>query len=50
MSWLSALGSIASILGLVVSLYVLWRELRLQDDVTALKNEEESWHDKGSKK
>ena len=47
---LSAIGSVASILGLLVSLYVLWRELRLQRDMTALKDEEEEWHDKGSKK
>jgi hypothetical protein len=41
---LSALGSIASILGLLVSVYVLWRELVLQHDVTVLKEEEEAWH------
>ena len=41
---LSALGSIASILGLLVSVYVLWRELVLQRDVTVLKEEEEAWH------
>jgi len=41
---LNAAGSIASILGLIVSLYVLWRELTLQEDVTALKREEEEWH------
>ena len=42
---IQTLGSIASMLGLVISSYVLWRELRLQKDVTALKQEEESWHE-----
>jgi hypothetical protein len=45
MQTLSAVGSVASILGLLVSLYVLWRELALQADVTKLKKEEEDWHD-----
>jgi hypothetical protein len=40
------IGSIASILGLCVSLYVLWREIRISNDVTTLKNEEEAWHKK----
>jgi len=38
-------GSLSSILGLAVSLYVLWREIALQGDVTKLKAEEEEWHD-----
>ena len=38
------LGSISSMLGLAISLYVLWRELAISKDVTALKKEEESWH------
>jgi hypothetical protein len=42
---LNAIGNVSSILGLLVSLYVLWRELALQDDVTKLKKEEEDWHD-----
>lgn len=50
MNWLSAVGSVASILGLGVSLYVLWRERALQDDVTALKTEEEAWHDREAQK
>ena len=41
---LSALGSLASIFGLAVSLWVLWREKRIQKDVTELKTEEEAWH------
>jgi hypothetical protein len=41
---LSALGSIASILGLLVSLYVLWRETKIEDEVHDLKTEEENWH------
>jgi hypothetical protein len=40
---LNALGSMASILGLIVSIYVLWRELQLGKDLTTLKNEEEQW-------
>lgn len=44
MIWLSAVGSVASILGLLVALYVLWREVRIADDVTTLKTEEEQWH------
>ena len=41
---LGAAGSVASILGLFVSLYVLWREYLIEEDVTMLKNEEEAWH------
>lgn len=42
---LSALGSIASILGLVVSIYVLWREDRIEDEVLDLTKKEEQRHD-----
>jgi len=41
---ISIIGSVASILGLGVSIYVLYRELALSKDVTTLKNEEEQWH------
>jgi hypothetical protein len=41
---LSDVGSAASILGLLVSLYVLYREVIIEKDVTDLKNEEEAWH------
>ena len=42
---LSALGSVASILGLFVSLYVLWREDRIEDEVLDLTKKEEQRHD-----
>jgi hypothetical protein len=42
---LTIAGSIASILGLGVSLYVLVRELRIENEVHILKTEEEQWHD-----
>lgn len=45
MIWLTVFGSIASILGLALSGYVLWREIKIGNDVTDLKNEEEEWHD-----
>jgi len=41
---LETLGSLSSMAGLLVSLYVLWREIRIQKDVTVLKDEEENWH------
>jgi hypothetical protein len=41
---IQTIGSISSMLGLAISLYVLWRELAISKDVTALKKEEESWH------
>ena len=41
---IQTLGSISSMLGLAISLYVLWRELAISKDVTDLKKEEESWH------
>jgi hypothetical protein len=40
----SIAGSLSSMFGLLVSLYVLLRELVLQRDVTLLKEEEEAWH------
>jgi len=43
---LTIFGSIASILGLCVSVYVLIREIALGKEVHVLKNEEESWHKK----
>ena len=43
---LSAFGSIASILGLAVAIFVLWREYRIEKDVMELKHEEEAWHEK----
>lgn len=47
---LSALGSIASILGLLVSLWVLYRERIIEEDVVNLRHEEEAWHEKESHK
>jgi hypothetical protein len=38
------IGSVASILGLAVSLYVLYREIAIQKEVHILKGEEEVWH------
>ena len=43
---ISLIGSIASILGLAVSLYVLYREIVISKEVHELKNEEEAWHKK----
>jgi hypothetical protein len=43
---LTIFGSIASILGLCVSVYVLIREIAISKEVHVLKNEEESWHKK----
>lgn len=42
---LGVVGSISSILGFFVSLYVLWREYIIGNDVEKLKNEEEAWHE-----
>jgi len=41
---LSDAGSVASILGLLLSGYVLYREVIIEKDVMDLKNEEEAWH------
>jgi hypothetical protein len=41
---ISTVGSIASILGLAVSLYVLYREIAISKEVHDLKTEEDSWH------
>ena len=46
---LSLTGSLSSIAGLFVSLYVLWREYIIGNDVENLKKEEESWHKKENK-
>ena len=46
MIWLSALGSGASILGLAVSLYVLFRENRIEDEVLDLISQEKKRYDK----
>ena len=40
------IGSVASIIGLCVSLYVLYREIAISKEVHDLKNEEENWHRK----
>ena len=40
------IGSVASIIGLCVSLYVLYREIAISKEVHDLKNEEENWHKK----
>ncbi len=42
---IQTLGSISSMLGLAISLYVLWRELAISKDVSDLKKEEENWHE-----
>jgi hypothetical protein len=42
---LNICGSLASILGLFVSLYVLWREDRIEDEVLDLTKKEEARHD-----
>jgi hypothetical protein len=42
---LNAFGNVASILGLVLSLYVLWREVLISDEVHELKQEEEQWRE-----
>jgi hypothetical protein len=44
MTWLNACGSVASILGLLLAAFVLWRELRIEKQVRELKTEEEGWH------
>jgi len=43
---ISIIGSIASILGLAVSLYVLYREIAISKEVHDLKVEEDAWHEK----
>jgi hypothetical protein len=40
----SITGSAASILGLLVSLFVLLKEYVLQDNFDVFKKEEEDWH------
>lgn len=41
---IGAAGSIASIVGLLFSIYVYHKELDIEQEVSAMKNEEESWH------
>jgi hypothetical protein len=41
---ISIISCVASILGLAVSLYVLYREIAMSEEVHTLKNEEEQWH------
>ena len=41
---ISIIGSVASVLGLIVSLYVLYREIAISKEVHILKGEEEAWH------
>lgn len=41
---LSMIGSLASILGFFVSVYVLIREYVIESDVNKLTREEEAWH------
>lgn len=43
---LSTVGSVASILGLFLSLYILWREDRIEDEVLDLTQKEAKRHDK----
>jgi uncharacterized protein involved in tolerance to divalent cations len=43
------LGSLASIAGLCLSIYIWRREVILQTDMTAFKTEGEQWHDEGHK-
>ena len=43
---LDHIGSVSSILGLCVSLYVLYREIAISKEVHTLKGEEETWHRK----
>lgn len=50
LTWLYVTGSIASIIGMFTSLYVLWREVGIGKDVEQLKSEEESWHNAKEKK
>jgi hypothetical protein len=49
MQTLSAVGSVSSILGLLLTLYVLYKEQVLQADMTKLKQEEEDWHESAKK-
>lgn len=42
---LSALGSLASILGLLLTIFVLWREDRIEDEVLDLTQKEAKRHD-----
>jgi hypothetical protein len=41
---ISIISCIASVLGLAVSLYVLYREIAISKEVHDLKTEEDQWH------
>jgi hypothetical protein len=41
---IAIISCVASVLGLIVSLYVLYREIAISKEVHTLKNEEEQWH------
>ena len=43
---IGAVGSLASIAGLIIAVYVLRKERSIEEDVSMLKYEEESWHNK----
>jgi hypothetical protein len=42
---LNICGSVASVLGFVLSLYILWRENRIEDEVLDLTRKEAKRHD-----
>ena len=48
--WVQLIGSISSILGLIVTLYVLYREHIIEDDIVELQHTEEAWHEKENHK
>jgi hypothetical protein len=43
--WLGAFGSVSSILGLLLSIYIWWREEKIEKEVHDFKTESEKWHD-----
>jgi hypothetical protein len=40
-------GSIASILGCLLAVYIMWHERTIEREVHTLKGEEEKWHEQG---
>ena len=38
-------GSVASIIGCCLAIYIMWHERTIERDVHDLKAEEEGWHD-----
>jgi len=38
-------GSIASILGCLLAVYIMWHERAIEAEVHTLKGEEEKWHE-----